>query len=368
MSRCEQADLDEATARRLCDLTSEFYRANAESFSQTRQAPWQGWERALAAAGIVAADAAEGVAAAGEVAAGVAAADADADAVDPFPGSPVGASEGSRTAVRASGVANALPPMSSVGAAAASSRPAASPLRVLDLACGNLRFERFLAERLGAGRLRCFAVDNCDPLVDQAQTPGVLPPVSFQNLDVVDALAAGNLREALAVPDTSCDLAATFGFMHHVPREAWRAELLRALAAKVRPGGRVVVSFWRFLNSEKLAKKALATTEQARVELDLPALPLNDFLLGWQDTRGLYRYCHHFDEPEIERLMAAVADVARPVARFAADGKTGNLNEYVILRVRKPASSVVADACCRQGLCDCKDRNTGRAKYRLGSM
>ena len=324
MSRCEQADLDEATARRLCDLTSEFYRANAESFSQTRQAPWQGWERALAAAGIVAADAAAGVAAAGEVAAGV--------------------------------------------AAAASSRPAASPLRVLDLACGNLRFERFLAERLGAGRLRCFAVDNCDPLVDQAQTPGVLPPVSFQNLDVVDALAAGNLREALAVPDASCDLAATFGFMHHVPREAWRAELLRALAAKVRPGGRVVVSFWRFLNSEKLAKKALATTKQARVELDLPALPLNDFLLGWQDTRGLYRYCHHFDEPEIERLLAAVADVARPVARFAADGKTGNLNEYVILRVRKPASSVVADACCRQGLCDCKDRNTGRAKYRLGSM
>ena len=269
-SRCGQADLDEATARRLCDLTSEFYRAKAESFSQTRQAPWQGWERALAAAGVV----------------------------------------------------------------AASSRPAASPLRVLDLACGNLRFERFLAERLGAGRLRCFAVDNCDPLVDQAQTPGVLPPVSFQNLDVVDALAAGNLREALAVPDTSCDLAATFGFMHHVPREAWRAELLRALAAKVRPGGRVVVSFWRFLNSEKLAKKALATTKQARVELDLPALPLNDFLLGWQDTRGLYRYCHHFDEPEIERLLAAVADVARPVARFAADGKTGNLNEYVILRVR----------------------------------
>ncbi len=285
MSRCGQADLDEATARRLCDLTSEFYRANAESFSQTRQAPWEGWERALAAAGVAA-----------------------ADANDPCPESSVGASEGSRSA--------------------------AGPLRVLDLACGNLRFERFLAERLGAPRLRCFAVDNCDLLVDQAQTPGVLPSISFQNLDVIDALAAGNLRKALAIPDASCDLAATFGFMHHVPREVWRAELLRALTVKARPGGHVVVSFWRFLNSEKLAKKAFATTEQACAELDIPALPSNDFLLGWQDTRGLYRYCHHFDEPEIERLLAAVADVARPVARFAADGKTGNLNEYVILRVR----------------------------------
>ncbi len=360
MSRCEQADLDEATARRLCDLTSEFYRANAESFSQTRQAPWQGWERALAAAG---------VAAAGATVAGVVAADADADAGDLFPDSSVGASESSRAAVRASSVADALPPMSPAGTDA-SSRSAASPLCVLDLACGNLRFERFLAEQLGAGRLHCFAVDNCDPLVDQAesadradqgtsadrpacvdhaasadrsgrpaqadqaQTPGVLPPVSFQNLDIIDALAAGNLREALAAPDASCDLAVAFGFMHHIPREAWRAELLRALAAKVRPGGHVVISFWRFLNSEKLAKKAFATTEQARAELDISALPPNDFLLGWQDTRGLYRFCHHFDEPEIERLLAVVADVAYPVARFAADGKTGNLNEYVILRVR----------------------------------
>lgn len=63
-------------------------------------------------------------------------------------------------------------------------------------------------------------------------------------------------------------------------------------------------------------------------------MPPNDYLLGWQDTQGLYRYCHHFDEPEIERLLAAVADSAELVSRFEADGKTGNLNEYVVLRVK----------------------------------
>ncbi len=209
-----------------------------------------------------------------------------------------------------------------------------APFHVLDLACGNLRFERYLAEQVGANGLTCFAVDNCDPLVDQAQLMEGLPPISFQNLNVIEALAAGNLAVALAAPDASCDLAVSFGFMHHIPRERWRVALLRTLAAKTRPGGHVAVSFWRFLNSEKLAKKAHATTAQARNELGLPALPPNDFLLGWQDTSGLYRYCHHFDEPEIERLLAAIADVAQPVARFAADGKTGNLNEYVILRVR----------------------------------
>lgn len=99
-------------------------------------------------------------------------------------------------------------------------------------------------------------------------------------------------------------------------------------------GGHVAVSFWRFLNSDKLAKKAWETTARAQAELGIPALPPNDFLLGWQETRGLYRYCHHFDDAEINRLLAAVADVAVPVARFAADGKTGNLNEYVVLRAR----------------------------------
>ena len=295
-----ERELDSATALRLCALTSEFYRANAESFSQTRQAPWQGWERVLAAAG-VAGDGIPGVPAA-------------SDAVS-APGD-----------VQRVGVTD--------GAEGACGERDKGSFRVLDVACGNLRFERYLVERLDTNRLACFAVDNCNPLIDQAQSVEGLPRVSFQNLNVIDTLAAGSLASVLEVPDAACDMAVAFGFMHHVPLERWRVALLRALAAKVRPGGYVAVSFWRFLNSEKLAKKAQKTTARAQVELGLPDLPPNDFLLGWQQTSGLYRYCHHFDEPEIERLLAAVADIAQPVACFSADGKTGNLNEYVVLRVR----------------------------------
>ena len=259
---------EEALALRLCALTSEFYRANAESFSQTRQSPWQGWVRLL-------------------------------EVVD------------ARAAER-------------------------EPLRVFDLACGNLRFERYLADALPDGMLLGYAVDNCDPLVEAGERSefGPLSRMVFQNLDAIERLSAGCLREALEAPDASCDLAVSFGFMHHVPLERWRAELLRALIAKVRPGGFVAVSFWRFLNSDKLARKAQETTSRALDELGLPELPPNDYLLGWQDTQGLYRYCHHFDEPEIERLLAAVADSAELVSRFEADGKTGNLNEYVVLRVK----------------------------------
>lgn len=259
---------EEVLALRLCALTGEFYRANAESFSQTRQSPWQGWVRLL-------------------------------EVMD------------ARAAER-------------------------ELLRVLDVACGNLRFERYLADALPGRMLSGWAVDNCEPLVEAGERSefGPLSRIAFQNLDVIARLSGGRLWESLEAPDASRDLAVSFGFMHHVPLECWRAELLRTLIAKVRPGGFVAVSFWRFLNSDKLARKAQETTIRARAELVIPELPPNDYLLGWQDTQGLYRYCHHFDELEIERLLAAVADSAELVSRFEADGKTGNLNEYVVLRVK----------------------------------
>ena len=259
---------EEVLALRLCALTGEFYRANAESFSQTRQSPWQGWVRLL-------------------------------EVMD------------ARAAER-------------------------ELLRMLDVACGNLRFERYLADALPGRMLSGWAVDNCEPLVEAGERSefGPLSRIAFQNLDVIERLSGGRLWESLEAPDASCDLAVSFGFMHHVPLERWRVELLRALVAKVRSGGFVAVSFWRFLNSDKLAGKAKETTSRARAELGIPELPPNDYLLGWQDTQGLYRYCHHFDEPEIERLLAMMADSADLVSRFEADGRTGNLNEYVVLRVK----------------------------------
>ena len=303
---------EEVLALRLCALTGEFYRANAESFSQTRQSLWQGWVRLLEVM-----DAAGGRTG------------CEPGALHAADGAVEGSVRRDTRAADDEGCGKSCA-VADVGASGQ------EPLRVLDLACGNLRFERYLADALPGRMLSGYAVDNCDPLVEAGERSefGPLSRMVFQNLDAIERLSAGCLRESLEAPDASCDLAVSFGFMHHVPLERWRAELLRALIAKVRPGGFVAVSFWRFLNSDKLARKAQETTSRARAELGIPELPGNDYLLGWQDTQGLYRYCHHFDEPEIERLLAAVADSAELVSRFEADGKTGNLNEYVVLRVK----------------------------------
>ena len=246
-------------------------------------------------------------------------------------------------------------------------RPA---LSVFDLACGNLRFEAFLAKELADTDLAFHTADDCDALVkgapwrpDPADGAALGNRVAgsirwhHQSLDVLAALDAEErsggaalaeapdgdptleeapdgdpaLTEALQTP--RCDLAVSFGFLHHIPLPRWREEVLAALAAKVRPGGFVIVSLWRFLENPPLARKAEATHEHALAELGLPPLDAGDRLLGWRDEPGAYRYCHSFTDGEIDALAASVGHAATEVARFRADGRDGALNSYLVLQV-----------------------------------
>lgn len=106
------------------------------------------------------------------------------------------------------------------------------------------------------------------------------------------------------------------------------------MAAKVRPGGFVIVSLWRFLENPLLARKAEATHERALAELGLPPLDAGDRLLGWRDEPGAYRYCHSFTDGEVDALAASVGRAATEVARFRADGRDGALNSYLVLQVK----------------------------------
>ena len=282
--------MDEQTARLLVGLTNDFYRRFAGSFSDTRQGAWAGWGRCL------------------EV----------------------------------------------VHAQLLDGRRGGDALDVLDLACGNLRFERFFAEVVAPVHVRFHAIDDCDSLVqpgsegmlgasalavtsalNEASAPGdraaALLEVDYQHLDVMDVLFKDvHLADALAVP--ACDLSVCFGFMHHVPLPEQRAEALRALAEKTRPGGLVVVSFWCFLDDPGFAEKARAEHERAATALGLPPLPANDCVLSWQNNPDARRYCHSFTQEEIDALVGSVSARTQEVARFRADGKTGAMNTYVVLK------------------------------------
>ena len=247
----------------LNQLNADFYRRNAASFSATRQRGWPGWSSML-----------------------------EGPAGSLFCGRP----------------------------------PGETGVSILDVACGNMRFARFLQERFPNVPLRYCAVDNCAPLAGDAPVPA-----AFHELDIVGELLAGTLDRSL--PQGEFDLVTCFGFLHHVPGWDNRVQLLRLLASKVKPGGYAAISFWQFLNSPDLAARAHSTHAQALQELGIPPARLEpgDYLLSWQDT-GTYRYCHNFTPPEVAQLVDEAALTPQIATTYNSDGRTQNLNHYLVLQ------------------------------------
>ena len=306
--------MSRAAVRALCQLNTEFYERNAASFSQTRTAPWEGWRRCMAACGFD---------------------DSDGAALD----QPVDAQ-----------IADS----------------------VLDIACGNLRFETFLANAYPHIDWSFFAVDNCEPLVASGQED-VAKKVHFTCEDIVSNLLDGlPAAEPANVPAlaaaTPFDLVVSFGFLHHIPSFDLRQQFLLEALSQVKPGGYLVVSFWQFLNDpakrakiEQTHAEALAffascaetrandrdaldrgagSSSSGNPDLSCPKLTAffadslepNDYFLGWKNEPSNYRYCHHFSNEEIDRIITALAPHATVVESFSADGKPGNLNRYVVFK------------------------------------
>lgn len=209
------------------------------------------------------------------------------------------------------------------------------PVHLLDLGCGNLRFERALAECAPAP-LTVTAVDNCPPLVAKAEAASLPTSISvdFHQLDIIEALLDSALPDH--GPHGTYQLAVAFGIMHHVPRFDLRAQLLSQLVRALRPGGFALVSFWQFMDDPRLAVKAERATAEGRTAQGLPPFGDGDYLLPWQHAADVYRFCHHCGDGEITQLIAEAQTAAalREVARFSADGKSGTLNRYCVLQRR----------------------------------
>ena len=274
-------------ASSLIQLNNTFYREHAASFSDTRRAPWPGWVRTL---------------------------DIALEQIDAVGGE--------------------------------------QPVRAFDLACGNMRFEHFALGRLSsspfAGRpLEFYGVDSCQDLAtDEGGYARRIPNLHFQEVDVLGTLMKLNPADMPHVVFDAplADISVCFGFMHHVPSCEYRVRVLDALVRQTRPGGIIAISFWEFMNDERMVRKAARA--EARAELSAPfegydpsQFEPGDHLIGWQNDHRAYRYCHHFDDQQITDLVTGVRALStngdapvRELARFHADGHNGELNRYVLLQ------------------------------------
>jgi len=184
-----------------------------------------------------------------------------------------------------------------------------APLPVLDVGCGNGRFGRFLAERLG-GAIRYHGLDSSPALL--ARAAQALAGMDVR-LDLWDAVEQ-------PPPEGAYELVALFGVLHHVPGAARRQALVRALAECVAPGGLLAFTTWRFHEQPRFRQRIVPWPDEYEVES-------GDYLLDWRRGARALRYCHYADDAEHAALVRASG--LREVETFRADG---DLNAYSVLR------------------------------------
>ncbi len=272
--------MDTEFALKLCDLNNRFYAQQAESFSSTRHSAWPGWEKCL-------------------------------------------------HAVSDTMLATFKPEDGCLDFDSWGSRPKSNgkPFKIIDLACGNLRFEDFWSKRFC--NFTALGLDACDAL------PVSRPHTQFCHCNLITELARNSLGQALQHCGAShANLAVCFGFMHHIPLPQWRTQLIATMMDALEPGCCACISFWEFMTDEGLAARAHETHKEgcAALQLDCRQFNEGDYLLGWKNTPGAYRYCHSFTSAEIDELLASLPANIKTAARFKADGRTGSMNEYLVLQ------------------------------------
>jgi SAM-dependent methyltransferase len=185
---------------------------------------------------------------------------------------------------------------------------------VLDLGCGHGLVAERLAQRGHAGRYA--GIDSSPHLLELARLNVRQPRFTFEQRD----LAQPGWSIGLPAPFTTL---LAFAVLHHLPGEALRQQVVSDLAGLLDVGGRIEVSVWSFLESEKLRRRVLPWD---RLGLDEKLVDPGDFLLDWRQGRHGMRYVHHFSPDELAAL-ARDAGLEASAPRYS-DGRTGRLGLY----------------------------------------
>ncbi|MBD3280051.1 methyltransferase domain-containing protein [Candidatus Dojkabacteria bacterium] len=193
-------------------------------------------------------------------------------------------------------------------------------LKILDIGCGNGRFLQFLQDKEIEVQ-RYLGIDSSVELIKIAKDRYAnRERIKFE---VKDTLTEGGL-ESLT---DKYDLVVLFGVMHHIPGFENRLKLLKDLAGKLDTEANLVVTLWQFRKSPRFDKMILPVDGFDFAD----DLEEGDYLLDW-DKSGLPRYCHYFNDEEIEKLKKDLSEKGiLTEVDFSADGKEGNLNSYLVL-------------------------------------
>lgn len=265
------AGMDRETIIRLDAINRAFYATHAEDFLATRASPWPGWSRLLPHL--------------------------------------------AHLRLGRGGLRAAAPPDASI--------------RILDVGCGNARLGAWLASHLGRPH-RYLGLDRSLSLLRRAaDTDGGDRPRRV----LADLVESGG---ALPCRTAACDAVLALALLHHVPSFELRRALVGELVRVVRPGGLIALSLWQFGDEERFERRIVPWSDfnrEAVAPVEADQLEDGDHLLAWGERGAgpvVARYSHHTTPDEADRLFdgrsATITDT------FHADGRSGRLNLYLVVR------------------------------------
>ena len=192
--------------------------------------------------------------------------------------------------------------------------------RVLDLGCGNGLLARGLRDSGHQGEY--VGVDASEEMLAIAGKALDEPRYHFLQLDLN---VPGWSEALLSQFPQSFDWACMFAALHHIPGSKTRATLLREVRSILTQGGRLALSTWNFLSSDRLRRRLVPWEA---VGLRTADVEPGDYLLDWREGGTGVRYVHHFKVQELA-LLAQEAGF-RPAETFFSDGENRRLGLYQI--------------------------------------
>ncbi|MBI3764554.1 MAG: class I SAM-dependent methyltransferase [Chloroflexi bacterium] len=194
---------------------------------------------------------------------------------------------------------------------------------ILDIGCGDGRVAQALAKMGWAGRY--IGVDFSERLIELARARELTSlRATFIKADISRRDWTGQL------PRQSFDAALAFAVFHHIPGARRRIRLMRQIISRLKPGGLAVVSTWQFLSDERLKRKI---APWSRIGLTSSDVEEADYLLDWKRGGEGLRYVCALGETELRELARAAG--CEVLEMWRADGRTGELSLYTVLRVEE---------------------------------
>jgi 2-polyprenyl-3-methyl-5-hydroxy-6-metoxy-1,4-benzoquinol methylase len=195
------------------------------------------------------------------------------------------------------------------------------PLAVLDLGCGNGRFEQFLvANNISLSSYT--GMDLSAELLQRAASEqrNAVHERSFQQIDFTHA-------KQWPKPQKQFDLVVMLALLHHIPSRALRKQLIRYAASLLHPTGLLILSLWHYELDPRFVQKKVSWKHVP--EIQPSELEPGDYLLNWQNDPQKLRYVHIVDQEETHDYIKSSG--LRLLHEFRADGASNNLNHYLLL-------------------------------------